>query len=310
MAASSLHWQPELHLVQAVKASAAALEQVLVASAQGDGKTPAGPSKPALEVKSLLRAVKGACSALQSACTVACRTLSDKVKMIQRGNATEGCSELLARSSAQENGNGSQAHGIVSSGDLAFSTFVSLNAPKPSVVLAPTMSDGSGLSKEVTEVGLVDEPLGKMRGRRQRRSKKHAAEREVEEGGLECDKSFVDAGTQTEVTGISETEGEYGGVQTRRSERLREKAENEGFLTDRISGLSDRQEFHQRARIMTDAWKAYEFRHGVSMVQYLKIAGLVCEGYLTEGPGFSHRDQKGWSEWESFVKEAELQKYG
>lgn len=306
MAAPNLHWQPELHLVQAVKASAAALEQVL-ASTECDGRIPAGPSTSTLEVKSSLRIVKGACSALQGACTVACRTVSERVKIIQRGTATGSCSDSFAHSPAQNSGNGLKALETGSGGDPAILDSSPSDAPKPPAALAPAVNDGSGPPEEVESV-FVGESLGKSRGRRHRRSKKQATET-AEEGGIEYEKSFVDVGTQTEATEVIESnKSERGSGEMdvrRRSERLREKDQNDGFLTDRITGSEDKSKC---VSIMSDAWKAYQFGHGVSLVQYLKIAGLICEGYLKEGPEFSHRDRKGWKDWEKFVEEAERKK--
>lgn len=83
MAGSTLSWQPELQLVQALMASATALEQVLLSATPSTCNVSAGPSGAMLEVN-ISRIVKGACSALQSVSTVACRSVFQKVKTTQR----------------------------------------------------------------------------------------------------------------------------------------------------------------------------------------------------------------------------------
>ena len=79
------------------------------------------------------------------------------------------------------------------------------------------------------------------------------------------------------------------------------------FLRDRITDL-ELEEKSQRLAIIREAWRDYNSGERVSLVQYLKIAGLVCEGYLQKMPGLGYH-LRDWGSWEWYVKDAEARKF-
>lgn len=279
--------------MRAVTASSTALERVLVADASSEGGTSA----------SQFYVVKGACSSMRSACAVACRSVSDKVKFAQQATTSEGNSIPL-QLSAQKSVDGEKAEVIGSSVDSPLSGSVHAEAPKPRLAVRPASGEGSAW--EAAHVR-VEEPLGNKGGRRrrrQRRSKQQADSGNEIEANLE-DVVLAETGTQTDE--VVRVEG------VRRSERLREsrekveKPEVRGFLRDRITGL-ELEEKSQRLAIIREAWRDFNSGERLSLAQYLKIAGLVCEGYLQAMPslGFQLRN---WGVWERYVKDAEFKKY-
>lgn len=132
-----------------------------------------------------------------------------------------------------------------------------------------------------------------QRRRRARRRRHAKVEMTLVDSASLAAVSVVEQGTQT-----LETSDE---IEVRRSERLKTLVESKGFPVDKISEL-EHSERVLRKEILRDAWKDYDFRR-ITLVQYLKVASLVCEGFLREGPDADYRRvTRHWGLWEPFVR--------